>query len=131
MTGTNRPEVPVVQGGDLSDVQPFGDSDDRGVGGPEREVGVGLHKFDHPNEIRLLEAHVYERAFNEGAQEGGLNPGPGTPLEEVADLSDHRRRDQDLAPGEVQTSEEVDARTVVLVITVQRGDKRAGIADDH
>jgi hypothetical protein len=72
-----------------------------------------------------------ERAFGEGAQEGGLDPCPAPPLEEVADLGDHRPRHEDRAAGEVKAGEEVDASAVVLVIPVQRGDERAGIADDH
>lgn len=54
--------MPVVERGDLCDAQSLGDGDDGGVGGAEREVGVGLDEGSHPGEVDGFEGECHERA---------------------------------------------------------------------
>lgn len=124
-------EVAVVEGRDFGDPQPFGDRDHGGVGGAEREVGVGVDQVGHALVVSEFEVDDDDRLLGDRAKERALDPRTAGAGEQVADFGHDRCRDEDWAPRKMQPGEQIGAGPVVRVAAVGGCDERPGIADDH
>jgi len=56
---------------------------------------------------------------------------PGLTIEQVAGLSDHSCRHQQIPTGQVQGDEQVDAAAVVFIVRQRGSNRGAGVTDDH
>lgn len=83
-------EVPPVQGRDLAEAEAFGDRDDGGVDGPERQVGVLGDEVGGAGVVGEVQVDNLELAAAEGGQERGLGLGAAAGNEQLADLDDDR-----------------------------------------
>ena len=119
------------RGGDLADPELLGDGDDSRVGGPEWEVGVGLDQLGHPLVVGQLEIDDRQCLLHDRPQERGLDLRAARTAEQVANLGNHRCRNEDRAPREVQTGEQVGTSSVVLVVAISCRNQRASVANDH
>src|SRR6266511_940445 len=88
-------EVAAVEGGDLGDGEAFGQGDDGGVDGAEREVGVGGDEVGGAVEVGGCRFGELEVAGREGAEELGFEPRAGLAGKQVADLGDNQRRHEE------------------------------------
>jgi len=131
MPWPDRVEVTTVEGSDLAHPEPLGDGDDSRVGGPEREVGVGLDQLGHPLVVGQLKIDDGQCLLHDRPQERGLDLRAARATEQVANLGDHQCRNEDRAPREVQTGEQVGTHSVVLVVAIGGRNQRTGVADDH
>ena len=69
--------------------------------------------------------------LHDRAQERDLDPLAARTTEQVANLGNHRRGNEDRAPGKVQTGEQVGTSSVVLVVAISCRNQRTGVANDH
>jgi hypothetical protein len=108
MPGADHGEVPVVEGSDADHPEAFGDRYNRSVGATEREVPVCLHQFSNPWQIFAKDRDEDEPVIGAKlAQKPCLDHGSTPPLEQIADLRQHR------------------------VFGVDHGHKRTSVDDDH
>ncbi len=73
-------EVPPVEGRDGVRVEPFGDRENGGVDGADREVAVLFDQFDHPVEVLAIQWDQADLSGADGAQERGFGAGAFLPL---------------------------------------------------
>jgi len=87
--GCHGEEVAVIEAGDLSDVQAFGDGDDMGIGDAERESRILLDQFDCPVEVGRGRGDDAQLAVLERLEQLDLRTG-----DVVAGLDEDRRGHQ-------------------------------------
>ena len=124
-------EMEPVKRSDLDDSKPLGDRDNSRIRRTEREVGIDLDQLGHPFVVDQLKIYNRERLLHNRAQERGLDLRAASAAEQITDLGDHRRRDEDRAPSKVQTGEQVRAGSVVLVVAIGGRHQRTSVANDH
>lgn|GEM_PF-2814602 len=131
MLWLNRPEVAVVERGDLGDVQALGDGNHGGVGGAEGKVAVDVDEIGGAGVVVESLVDDGERSSDDGPQECRFDARSTGTTQQVSDFCDHRCRHEDLASGEMQRGEQIGARAVVVVVAVGGGHERPGVTDDH
>jgi hypothetical protein len=124
-------EVTTVEGSDLAQPEPLGDGDNSRVGGPEWEVGIGLDQLGHPLVVGQLEIDDRQGLLHDRPQERGFDFRAARAAEQVANLGNHRCRNEDRAPREVQAGEQVGTSSVVLVVAISCRNQRTSVANDH
>jgi hypothetical protein len=126
--GLHRVEVPAVQGGDLTGVEAFGYRDHRGVGCTQWEVRVGPDKVDHTGDVFRGQCFKDEFSSDDRLKELSLGFWADTGFEKLADLGEHRARDDERTWIGLQEGQ---TPTVFLILAIQHGVQGAGVADQH
>jgi hypothetical protein len=72
VAGTHDPEVSMIQGGNLDDLQSFSQSNDRGVGSAKREIGVLLNQVGATVQILCREVSHFEKPCSKGTKKLSL-----------------------------------------------------------
>lgn len=119
-------EVSVGDGRDLGDLESFGCCHDRGIDGAEREVVVFGDELGDAQQIGGVNRFEREGARGEIAEESDFRA-PAQPVrDQVGDLRKDERWDDQWAGVSFQ---QLKARGVVGVITIDIGIERAGVDD--
>lgn len=77
--------MPQVEGGDLVNVQPLGQSDYRRITRPERQIRVALHQLGHSSIVGADQLDGFKVAVGEGDQKGRLGGRTGFVRYQVSD----------------------------------------------
>ena len=124
-------EVAAVEGGNLVQVEPFGERYHAGIHSLEPQRRVGGEKFSHPPVVIWRDLDDAELVVGDGGAELSGQAGPPAPLrigEQVTDVGDVKRRDHQTRPV---AGEEFHAPGMIFVGTIEGSDKRPRVAQDH
>lgn len=121
-------KMSAVQGGNLGHPKSFSDCDDRRVNCAQREVRVLPDELCHPSQVYIGEADQLNFPGCDRLQETCLSAGAYSCLEEVADLAEHRPRDEH-RPG--MMLEKRQTTVVRSVVGVEYRYQGARITDNH
>lgn len=124
MRGADDAEVPVVEGCDGGDVEALRCSDDRGIGGAEREVAVLGKELADAGEVRGVDGNDDQLGGLERGYEAKLRAPSQAIAGEVGRLGQAQRRQKE-GPGVV--SQRVQARSVLGVLGIQNREQRTGV----
>ncbi len=119
-------EMAAVERGDLGEAVAFRGCDDGGVDGPERQVVVRRYEFGDPEWVGGVDGLDGEVSAGEVAEEAHLGLPVQTSCDQVGDLGDDERRDDQWSRVRF---EKLQAGTVVRVVGVYVGVERAGVDD--
>jgi hypothetical protein len=128
MVGAYDGEVAPVDSRDLGDAQALGRGDDRRIDGAQRQVAVARDQLGDPQPVRDRYWLNSERATGEIAEEADLRLGPEASREQMDDLGDDERRDDERARVSLQ---QLECGIVVSVIGVDVGVERSGVDDER
>lgn len=128
---TDNGEVPSIQRGDFGDVQAFGQGYYGRVGDSERQVGVLLDQLGHPCVVLRSQVDRFEVAVGYALEEPGFDVGVTVMIEEVADLSSDRCRQEESALGKAKAGQQLVAGMVGVVLGDRGSDNRTSVEDDH
>lgn len=128
MSRTDDAKVSVVERCDPSDVESFGDGDERCVRASEAKIRVGEDKFAHPLPVAAREGLDAQRAFDDRSVQGCLGGGPEFAIDQVPSLGDNQSCRNE---GSGISLEEVPAGSMVRVGTVGGGEERPSVDDEH
>jgi hypothetical protein len=124
----NYLEVPAVKGGDLMQVQPFGERYHASIHDLEPQRRVGGEQFGHPPVVMRRDLDDTEFVVGDGGAEFGGQADVSAPLrigQQVTDLGDGKRRDHQARPV---AGEELRAPGMIAVSLIEGSDKRPRIA---
>lgn len=118
----------MIECDDLGDAVAFSGCDDRGVDCPEGEVVVGGYELGDPQRVRGVDRLDDEVAGGQVAQEAHLGLPTEATGEEVGDLRDDERgNDQRPRVG----FQQIQTGRVVGIVGVYVGVERAGVDDQR
>lgn len=120
--------MPPVDCCDLGFAEALGCRDDRRVDRSERQVVVLRHQLDHAERVSRVDGFEHERAGGEIAEEAGFSLPAEARAEEVGDLGDDERGNDEGAGVRLQQFE---ARRMVRVVRVDVRIERAGVDDQR
>lgn len=126
MSRPHHAEVAPVHCCDLGFAEALGCRDNRGVDRPERKVVVLRHQLDHAKGVGRVEGFKHEGAIGEVAEEASFRLPAQACAEQVCDLRDNERRNDERAWMRLQ---QLKARRVVRVVRVDVRVERAGVDD--
>jgi hypothetical protein len=106
----------------------FGDGDDAGVDGAQREVGVAGDEFDDPGPVLLGEVLEPDLVAGHRPQEAGFGRRAEPGLDQPGTLDGDRNGNDELASP---VGQEVVAGAVVGVVLVGGGEEDPGVDQDH
>jgi hypothetical protein len=128
MLGAYDREVTSVDSRDVSDAQPFSRGDDRSIHRAKWHVAIARNQFGDPKPVRGYHRFDGECPDGEVAEESDFGFGPETGREQVDDLGDHQRRNDEWAG---MRFEQFEGGSVVRVVGVDVGVERSGVDDDR
>jgi hypothetical protein len=108
-------EVPVVERGDFTQLEPFGERDDRGVHRAQRQVGVALDQLGDAVGVWLEVVHQPGAAGPDVGEEGQFRLRAAPSFQQQAHLGEDRGGEQQ---GTWMGLQEVPAALVVVVAVV-------------
>ena len=100
MRGPHDPKVAIVEGGDSSHTEPFGDRHDGRVDKAEGEVLVSASELSDSDDIHQFEFHHLESVVYEAVQEVGFRSSSQLSSQVAARFGQDRRDDDGTVIGE-------------------------------
>ncbi len=131
MTRSYDREVPPIDGGDLVDAQPLGECDHGGVGRAERKISILTDEVCHTAVIASCQLNRFEGAISERAQKRGLDLRRRLPRQQIANLGNHQRRQNEISSREMHSGEQLDGFMVMDVGVERSGHQGTCITDQH
>lgn len=125
MTWLDDAEMPVVQGSNLGDAEPFSDRDHGGVHDPRRHVDVLGNQPGHASDVRCGDLGYPEPIAAERLEEGDVRGRTKARPEQVANLAEHRRKNLQRPLGLAQ---QVEAGVVRVVLDIARSQQHSRVA---
>jgi hypothetical protein len=116
--------VPPVERRDPRDPEPFGGADHRGIDHSESRVGVARDQLGDADPVRGSRRFDEERPGGEILEKAELDPGAEAALDEVRDLCEDERGNDQRAGIRAQ---ELGTRDVVVICNVEIRVERAGV----
>lgn len=117
-------EVTLVERRDLSDAKALRESDDGGIGRPQRQVAVLQDEFGHPADVLSSQINKGEVAICHRLEETRFDSRAPFAIEHVSNFGHHRGWDDKWLSRHVRAGEELSARVMVPLV----GDGREGLA---
>jgi hypothetical protein len=108
-------EMPMVEGSNLGEAEPLRNRNDGGVDDTERQVDVGGDELCHALHVRCRDLGNMEPVVAKRPEKCQFRLRADVRLEQVANLSEHRRRNQQRPCG---LSEQTQAGTVCVVLDI-------------
>ena len=127
MSGPDHGEVPPIERCDLADIEPFGESDHRGVGRTESEILIALDEFSHSRVVLRREVGDLVVAVRDGAMKRSLGSTPQLGVQKIADLRNNRLRDEEPPSSQTEASPQLHADMVIRVIDDRSSHQGAGV----
>jgi hypothetical protein len=121
-------EVAAVEGRDFGGVEPLRRSDHRGVDGAERQIAVFGDELGNADRVARVQRLDREAAAGEVAEEADLGLPAQARLDQVGDLGDDERGDDEWAGMGLQ---QLKAGGMMRVIGVDVGVERSGVYDQR
>ena len=124
MVRPNDREISPIECRQLSHVQPLGGGDNGCVDRAEGQISIAAHELGDPEPIRGSHRFDDECTRREIAEEAHLGVDSKSAADEIRDLGDDERRDDERARV---VQEEIEAHLVVSVVSVDVRVERPGV----
>lgn len=114
-------EVAPVEGGNGPRAEPLGSANHRGVDGAQRQIAVDRDELGDPQQVARFDWLENQLTGREVFEQADLSLVPSTPREQVRDLCQAQRGNEE---GTRMLVEELNAGAVVSVVCVEIGEER-------